>query len=71
MSSSIAKSIEREERLEKEGLDKPEDRRPDRDAIGDAYKGVINAGLLPPAAACAFIELLVVMPAARVSLHMA
>ena len=44
MSSSIAKSIEREEKLEKEGLNKAEDRRPDPDSLADAYKGTINAG---------------------------
>ena len=51
MSSSIAKGIEREQKLEKEGLNKEEDRKPDPEALGDAHKSTVNAGMLPRAAA--------------------
>ena len=44
MSSTIAKEIDRERQLEKEGLNKEEDRRPDPDSLADSYKGVVNAG---------------------------
>ncbi|KAK9812405.1 hypothetical protein WJX73_008620 [Symbiochloris irregularis] len=50
MSSTIAKEIEREQRLEKEGLNNPEDSRPDPNSLGDVHLGtVINAGQPQPA----------------------
>ena len=44
MSSTIAKQIDREQQLEKEGLNKEENRTPDPNSLADAYKGTVNAG---------------------------